>query len=841
MGRPIGASVRLCVGALLLLAAPVSAQQLGPAGTGGLGALDRALQRLTQNKRVLVIAAHPDDEDTELLTLLGRGLGVDAAYLSLSRGEGGQNLIGSELGELLGLIRTGELLAARGVDGGRQYFTRAFDFGFSKSLAESERFWPRDSLLADAVRIARRFRPQIIVSIFTGTPRDGHGQHQMAGVIARQLFETLRDSTWGPVKLYRATRFDTAGTTVRLPSSIIDPIEGRSLFQLAMASRSLHRSQDMGQLQRVGPSQARLGLLDSRAGSGAGPGDGLFAGADTSLAPGLARYAVLVDSARALLGPRRQARVVPLLADALAELRRRAPPEFRAAKEPLLEEAIADAADVIVDASADDGRVVPGQRLNVAVTVWNAGGGPVGINAATLRAPRGWRVDSLGADVAADGSGPAFLSVGRVPQHRFAVTPPPTEPLTEPYFLVRPRRGALYDWSAAPDSLRGEPFQPAPLVALVTLDIAGQHVVVRREVSWRYNDQGLGEVRRPLAVVPAVGVTVTPEVLVWPIAGDAARTVTVELTHGVRGAGTTGELRLELPPGWPAVAPLRFALEGEETRRAYTFEVRAPRGLAPGSYEIAAVATADGRRHDRVALVLDYPHIRPMPHAVTATVRVTAAPLALPTARRIGYVRGASDLVPEALAAVGAAVHVFTAAELERGDLSAYDVIVIGSRAYETDPALVANNGRLLDWARAGGRLIVQYQQYAFVRGGFAPFPLRINQPHDRVTDEEAPMNILEPGHPLFLSPNPIGEADWAGWVQERGLYFAREWDQAYRPLLATGDGADRLRGGLLVAPLGRGLYVYTGLAFFRQLPAGVPGALKLFLNLLSLEPTNVP
>jgi len=184
---------------------------------------------------------------------------------------------------------------------------------------------------------------------------------------------------------------------------------------------------------------------------------------------------------------------------------------------------------------------------------------------------------------------------------------------------------------------------------------------------------------------------------------------------------------------------------------------------------------------------------------------------------------------------------VLTAVELERGDLAAYDVIVIGSRAYETEPALVANNARLLDWARAGGRLIVQYQQYAFVRGGFAPFPLRIAQPHDRVTDEEAPVAILEPGHPVFLQPNRIDATDWAGWVQERGLYFAREWDTAYHPLLETGDAGDRLRGGLLVARLGRGLYVYTGLSFFRQLPAGVPGALKLFLNLLSLEPANVP
>ncbi len=209
--------------------------------------------------------------------------------------------------------------------------------------------------------------------------------------------------------------------------------------------------------------------------------------------------------------------------------------------------------------------------------------------------------------------------------------------------------------------------------------------------------------------------------------------------------------------------------------------------------------------------------------------------------RRVGYVRGASDLVPEALQAVGLPVELLSPADLERGDLSRYDVIVVGSRAYETDPALVANNGRLLDYARVGGRVIVQYQQYAYVRGNFAPYPLRIAAPHDRVTDETAPVALLDPGHTLVRSPNRLGPSDWEGWVQERGLYFAREWDPAWRVALEMGDNADRLRGGLLIARTGRGLYVYTGLSFFRQLPAGVPGAFRLFANLLALEPGRVP
>ena len=260
------------------LAPGLRAQPLTPAGTGGVVALDRALRGLDQNKRILVIGAHPDDEDNELVTYLSRGTGAEVAYLSLSRGEGGQNVIGSELGEGLGLLRSEELLSARSVDGAHQYFTRAFDFGFSKTLEETLRFWPHDSLLVDVLRIIRRFRPQVVVSIFSGTPRDGHGQHQASGVVAREAFDQLRDSTWGPRKLYRTARFDTSGSTVVLASGALDPAAGQSYHQLAMASRSSHRSQEMGRLQDIGASTSRLALVEDFTGAGGG---GVFAGTDT--------------------------------------------------------------------------------------------------------------------------------------------------------------------------------------------------------------------------------------------------------------------------------------------------------------------------------------------------------------------------------------------------------------------------------------------------------------------------------------------------------------------------------------------------------------------------------
>ncbi len=877
---------RYLVAAFLISGAvsTAAAQQLTPPSTGGVVALDRLLGHLATNKRVLVIGAHPDDENNEFMTLVSRGLGVDAAYFSLSRGEGGQNLIGNELGEALGLIRTGELNAARSIDGGHQYFSRDFDFGFSKSLAEADYFWPRDSSLADLLRVIRRFRPQILLEIFSGTPRDGHGQHQQSGTVATQAFQLLADSAWGPKKLYRSAFFDTARTTLRMASGIIDPAEGKSYVQLAVQSRSQHRSQDMGAIQRLGPGLVRLTLI-STVGSRPYTDTSLFGGVDTTLGPGMQRYVSLIDSARAVLGPRELPRVADLLLRALGELRRHASPAMLADKEPRLENAILAASDVIVDPWADDGTIVPGQSVNVTLTTWAAGTIPVRVTQASIATPEGWSVTSptggapVTANVAPGTPGGNALPRGTgVDTRRFVISAPQGAPLSEPYFLLRPRLGATYDWSLAPDSLKGEPLDPPLLMAELTLDVAGTPVSVRREVSYRYGDQANGEIRKPLFVTPDVGVSVSPNLLVVPVRGGEPRTVLVELAHASRDT-IAGEVQLELPSGWAPVAPQRFSLSGEGTRQSYSFQVQPPSGLAAGAYEIHAVAVAGGQRFDRGTVVIDYPHIRPMQYTTSATIRVEAASLVMPPLRRVGYVRGAADMVPEALQAVGVPLTLLSPSDLERADLSQFDVIVVGSRAYEVDPALIANNGRLLDYARNGGRVIVQYQQYQFIQGNFAPFPLTIAVPHDRVTDETAPVTVLQPGNPLFTSPNPIGPSDWEGWIQERGLYFAHTWDSAYKPMLSMGDptlspefiaqmrnelnarsaltgrnaggnaaqvfppnvARDSLEGGLLVAHLGRGLYVYTGLAFFRELPAGVPGAYRLFMNLLGLEPGSVP
>jgi len=831
--------VKACLVGLLLSfgAVGVSPGQMSPAGTGGVAALATTLRQLGSNKRVLMIGAHPDDEDTQLLVLLSRGLGAQAAYLSLTRGEGGQNLIGPELGPELGVIRTEELLSARELDGARQFFTRAYDFGYSKTVDETFRFWPRDSILKDVLDVIRRFRPQIVIAVFSGTPADGHGHHQVSAILARQAFDLLRDSAGGPQKFYRSTRGDPSATTLTLPVGILDPIIGQSYFQIAMASRSRHRSQDMGQLQRAGPATSGVALLATKTPSGAGSNGGetsMFTGVDTTIH--VSGYAALIDSARAALNPWRPSAALPYLLRASRLLGSASPDSVQRG---LLDRAIAMADGVTIDGTADDGIVVPSERLQVEVAVWNAGDSAVRVDSIAVVAPSGWGIERLEL-------GAPAVAPGALVTRRYVLTVATNPERTQPYFLRRPltNRGGLYDWSAAPPDVRGLPFEPPPVTVRVRLTIGGEPVTLTREVVYRYRDQAIGEIRRPIFVTRDVEVALAPDELLWPIDGGALapRHFMITVTNRAR-AAATARTTVTTPTGWPTISPESLAFTREDETKSVVFNVSPPAAdsLKPGAYDVRAGGAGSGWLE-----IIDYPHIRPRALTKPSVAQIRAARLALPALSHVGYVRGAADRVPEALLAVGVPIELIGADSLARGDLSQFDAIVIGSRAYETDPALVANNGRLLDYARNGGLVIVQYQQYPFVDGGFAPYPLTIARPHDRVTDENAPVTALDPAHPVFHYPNPIGPEDWRGWVQERGLYFAHTWDTTYVPVLETHDPgppnppAD-LKGGLLIAPLQRGMYVYTGLSFFRQLPAGVPGAYRLFVNLLGLKRRNVP
>ncbi len=844
-----------------------------PAGTGGYAALDRALAKLATHRRLLVIGAHPDDEDTSALALVSRELGGEAAYLSLSRGEGGQNLVGSDLGEALGVLRTEELLAARGVDGARQYFTRAFDFGYTRSLPETLGKWPEEVLLTDAVRVIRRFKPQVVLSVFGNDGSGGHGQHQAAGHTAYLAFahsaEAQRETDaeigapWKAAALFRAAWFSPESATVSRPLGGIDPWSGLSILQVAMKSRSQHRSQDMGRLLDLGPRDGKYTFVE---GPGGAAGTDLFAGIDTSLAGMAATLgatplagevrrelesaAADIAAARSALRPDRMQDAVAPLVRALAALDRaqaacsasalpagRPVADLVAEKIALGEQALLIASGVALDAWADSAELVAGEPVKLSVALWNAGASPVkplvvgwsgAFGAAGAGAP-------TTGDVQQQLAAHAVVAPGELVQFEQTMTVDREAPATRPYFLLRPRRGDVYDWSAARYEERGEPFGAPALAAHLELEIAGRHVVFDREAVYRFADQARGEIRRPLAVVPRIEYRVSPEVVVWPRGGPAPEIAVDLASHLAR----------------PLAGELSFAADcGERPTISTPFRIAEPRGTAslripapdcpaagkPRVHLVLEATTGDGERARPAAPLLDYPHVPPMPLRGGDGFDLVRADIALPKLARIGYVLGASDKVPGLLAEIGLPITLLAAADLDHGDLGRFDAIVVGSRAYETDTALAKANARLLDYVRAGGLMIVQYQQYPFIDGKFAPFPLEIARPHDRITDETAPAKLLLADHPAFTTPNRIGAADWDGWVQERSLYMPGTWDAAYTPLLEFQDpDQPPQKGALLVAALGKGTYVYTGLAFFRQLPAGVPGAYRLFANLLAL------
>jgi LmbE family N-acetylglucosaminyl deacetylase len=870
------------IGVLMGLAAGgAPGQELAPPD-GGVVNAGLLIRQLDGAKRVLMIGAHPDDEDTSLLAAAARGMGARTAYLALNRGEGGQNLIGPELGEGLGLVRTGELVSARRLDGAEQYFTRAYDFGYTKTAEEAFALWGREPVLEDVVRRVREFRPHVIVSVFSGTPRDGHGQHQVAGILAREAFEKAGDPNvfpehrgegiepWQPSKLYRLTYRDPQAATLAVVTGRFDPLLGRSHHQVAMDSRSQHRSQDMGRAQSLGPQASAILLVAVAPGVEPGEDAGLFAGVDTTLAgvvastgdglartlqPLMERYREALRAAERSLGALDPSPAAPPLVTAVETAREiedalvaagagggEAARVFRR-RARLAERALLDVAGVRLDVRVEDDLVVPGEILILDGELWNGGPFPIsGVEAALIRG-QGWGVSYAQTD-ARDA-----LAPGRIARWTGEALVPEDEPASVPYFLAQPRDGERYVWpQGAPD--RGLPANRPLLRGRVEFVLhvpegdgfgGAVPLVMERAVTYRGVDKASGEFRKPLLVLPTLSVSPEPAGLVWPLDRTEPREVRVRVSSASPET-VDATVRLEMPAGWvsqPATRRVRLAGEGSDV--SVGFRV-APSGvISPGHFEIGVVATtADGEEFRGRVDVLDYPHIDrallPSPSAISLSV----FPVQVAAGLRVGYVMGSGDGGVDALRQMGVQVEELGPERLMAGDFDELDVIVLGVRVYETRPDAAAANATLLDFADGGGVLVVQYNKYEYPQGGFAPYPVEMARPHDRVTDEASPVRLVDPDSPVFGRLNRIGPEDFDGWVQERGLYFLSRWDPRYSAPLALQDpGEEPKLGSLAVARVGEGLYIYTGLAFFRQFPAGVPGAYRLFANLVSQDPAD--
>ncbi len=752
-GRAYRHVVLACAAAALTLAAM---PRVLKAQERGIVAVAEAKAASGVHARVLVIGAHPDDEDTQLIAWLARGHRAETAYLSLTRGDGGQNLIGNELGEALGVIRTQELLAARRIDGAHQYFTRAYDFGFSKTADESFSHWPRDSVLGDMVKVVRGFRPQIIVSVFSGTPRDGHGQHQVAGILSREVVDAASDTVrfptskfgapWTVLKFYRGARFSRSDGTISMNVGEYDPILGLTYAEIAAESRSQHKSQGFGTAPRKGVvmDYLRREVTRVNASTPAESERSIFAGIDTT--------ASVTQSDRDRI--------------ALAE------------------------AGVDVEAVAERARVAVGDSVPVRIAIYRRG--------------------------VEDSS-----SLHTVYVHG--------EQITQPYWLVRPRVGDLFAFAS--DSISDDAREKAGWLP-VTVTLPGHApIVVRTPAIYRFADPVLGEIERPLATAPGVSVTFSRDVELARAGEPLDRTFQITLRSSWPSTHTVA-VALSLPAGLQTdSANRRLTLEAGATR---TITFRATGRLSAGKHDVRAVVI-DGTQRDSIGFIpIEYAHITPERMYRSADVSIQAVNVIVPPRATVGYVQGVGDNVADALRDLGVSVREIDPAALPTADLSRYSTIVVGPRAYQASQLLVDNNVYLMNYVRRGGNLVVQYGQNEMQRPGMMPYPVTLSRPAARVTDENAPVTIVQPRNVLLDTPKRITSADFTGWVQERATYRPRTYDPRYAVMLRMNDpGEEPNSAGILTAEVGKGRYTYVTLALFRQLPAAVPGGARIFANLL--------
>jgi LmbE family N-acetylglucosaminyl deacetylase len=846
-----------------------------------LDELRQLLIKLHTTARLMHTTAHPDDEDGGMLTLESRGKGASVLLLTLNRGEGGQNKMGSNLLDVLGVVRTLELLASDAYYGVEQRFTRVADFGFSKTPEETfEKWHGHDVALADMVRAIRSFRPDVLVSRFQGTARDGHGHHSAAGILTREAFRAAADpnrfpdqikaglAPWQPKKLYIDNVRPPEEHTLTLDTGTVDPLLGMSYVQYAMQGLKHQLSQGAG-AWNVSPGQhfSYYRLVDSVLPASAPTEQDFFDGIDTSvpglagrlgneeasvpfLRPALMEIARDIQNATTAVDSNTDSdAAVPLLAglgitqgllakvegstlspaaksDLLVNLRTKRDQLQRAADLALGIELHASV-DAAPAASANDTFVaVPGQTFAVTVKLINHGALTIKPRSINLDLPAGWSAKALDPQTKP-------IDPGGEVGVQFTVAVPSDAPLTRPYWHRNdPETDAAYTLDEPQYATL--PFPPPPVNAHADYEVAGETGSVTTTAQVAYRDPS-GELHEmPLAVEPALSVALEPATQVLPLEKrdgvDMQVTVSKNLMTAVH-----AQVRLQLPPGWRAEPPTAAVDMKQEMRQTTLRFHVVPGQLRRGKTTVRAVAEYEGKSYSEGYTVVARPDLDTFFYYQPAEQRVSVVDVKVRKALKVGYIMGAGDDIPTVLRQAGIDISIISEQELATGDLQRFDTIATGIRAYDTREELRKYNSRLLDYVSAGGTLLVQYNTGVgdFNAGHFTPYPAQLSR--ERVSVEDAPVDMLQPQLSIFHFPNAITPADFQGWVQERGLYFMDNWDPHYEPLLKCHDpGEAPQKGGLLLARYGKGTYMYTGYSFFRQLPAGVPGAIRLFVNLVS-------
>ncbi len=904
MRRLLPVSVLVTVALAASFAATHAQHRLRPVTElSGRPALELALRKLDTVGNVMMTTAHPDDENNALLAYYGHTKGFRTSLVTATRGEGGQNEIGPEIFEALAVLRTEELQAVHKFDGAEQDFTRAVDFGFSFSVEETLEKWGKQEILGDFVRLIRTIRPDVIVGfVFDG---EGGGQHhQTSSRITAEAFRAAADAQafpeqlaeglrpWQPKKFYYTAGFGGPGGRGQAPqgegaSSIFqftggesyDPLLGRTCNEIAGEARSMHKCQGMSQLlplpgvsEGFGPAGPRgYRLRDTVLPGGVNrPDPEMFDGVDTSLASlatyagatppagltaGLARIVAAVTDARAALTTAGAGVTVTPLAAGLTAVRAlrgelvglgltdtaKYEIDVRLGqKETQFVQALVLAADVRLDAVASDGLAIGGQALQVQVIAANRGDTAVSVGAALTG------FSAVTGDCAA-----APLAPRGARNCRLTATVPAAARLTAAHFKYAPDVARFILDADVPAGL---PFRPTPFVANVALTIGGQAVVVPVPVATRSEGNLYsGEKRAELHVVPKFAVQVTPEIVIVPATGGprAARDVRITVVNHSKGAATA-EVALQVPAGWraaPATHPVKFSREDEAATVRFTLSPPAPAALAAqvkngGSrLTVSASAREAGVTYAQGYQVVEYPHTTRRHVLRAPEVLVSVLDLKVKPNLTVGYVMGVGDEVPQALEQLGARVELINEDQLAWGNLGRFDVIMTGVRAYERRADLRANNQRLLDYAVAGGTVVVNYNKFEFNEAQYGPYPGKVSS--RRVTDENSAVQVLVPQHPVFTSPNRLTDGDWKHWRQERGTYFFDPADPNYTNLLEFTEpfpyNAGPKLGALVEARVGTGRWLYLGLGLWRQLPAGTDGAYRLMANIISLGSTGAP
>jgi LmbE family N-acetylglucosaminyl deacetylase len=881
----------------------------------GAAGLSRALAAIRTRASILMVTAHPDDEDGGMLASESRGRGTRATLMTLNRGEGGQNAMSMDYYDEMGLLRTQELLRAGQYYGVDQYWGTVIDYGFSKTREEALEKWGYERVLSDVVRVVRMTRPLIVTSVFVGASTDGHGNHQVAGQMAQEAYLAAGDPKrfpeqfkeglrpWSPVKVYARvpsfaptkdkTIFDYAtdkyvpirfydyvnktwanerpATNLEYQEGNLDPASGLTFLQISRTGWGYQKSQNGGATtpqpsayaspyhrygSRIPASEKETSFYDGIDISLQGIA-GLAQGDTAFLKRGLDEISKLVDQASEQYRPSSSGKIASTLASTLKRTRALVTEvESSGLAEPgksdvafelgVKEKQITTALSLALGLSFDaavapehepDNRfgggqtqtftiAVPGQSFFVQARLLN--GGPEKLEVKQIHIfPSDGRNWSIHAEKPVD---PA-LAGGHEARCRFTVAAPEDAQLTKAYFSRRDREQPYYD--LVDERFRNLSLAPYPLAARALVSYDGVDFAIEKVVQANSRIEGIGILENPMLMGPPVSVSVSPSAGAIPL-GAKSFTFSCNLRSNVKGAAK-GVLRLRLPSGWqsePPQTPFAFVHDGDN--ETFTFQV-SPHGLAAQKYEISAVAEYAGKTYAEGYRLVGYAGLRPYPYYRPATYQAVGVAVQTAPGLRVGFVPGTGDDVPRALEDLGLQVQILSGSDVETGDLSRFDAILLGVRAYAVRPELRSANSRLLTYVKNGGVLIVQYNLQNFDRD-YGPYPFTLGSNPQKVVDETSQIQLIDPGNPAFGWPNKISATDFEGWEEERGHGFMQKWDEHYQPLVETHDpDQDPQKGGLLLAHYGKGIYVYDAFALYRQLPSGVPGAYRLLGNLVSL------